>query len=281
MNAAIQLNGTTISTQQAGSIKAGQRRHIIANAGGTVQSASWSVAGSTIGSWTPGPSPSAADFSQQSPSFYWLAGASNAAVSVSGTLSDGTPFSGSASVNVSAPGFTMTVTTQPSSAIADYDNYLTYGNSQGTPGISFQATNLSGSGYSLEWVQIIANSSVTLKRSGNIAYSITSTETLDISYPYADNTVYTSDSPGWVVCGPGPCQYQSATYDEVVRSGSYQMYLMYDPNGSQSTWIPLQVAAWSFSFDFKWNASASAWQVVSAQGAGSVTASSTTSYPRW
>jgi len=59
------------------------------------------------------------------------------------------------------------------------------------------------------------------------------------------------------------------------------MYLLYNPNKGQSTWVPVQVAAWSFSYDFKWNASASTWQVASGQGAGSVTAANTTNYPTW
>ncbi|MBV9759858.1 MAG: hypothetical protein JO340_04780 [Acidobacteriaceae bacterium] len=198
VTADIQLNGTAISAQQPGSIVVGEQATLSASTGtGTIQTATWSVGGSTIGSWTPGSPPTTANFGQQSPSFYWIAGGSGISISVSGTLTDGTQFSGSASVNVSAPGFVIAVTAQPSSAIGDYSNQLTYGNSQGTSGITFQATNLSGSGCSLEWVQVIVESVATLKRSGTITYSSTTTASLDTDYPYADNTIATSDSPGW------------------------------------------------------------------------------------
>lgn len=249
----IQLNGNRITTQQVGSIVIGQQATLSVNGGKTVQTATWTVTGTTIGGWTPGQAPTAASLSQASPSFYWVAAGSNLSVTVSGTFSDGTQFTGSGNVNVSAPSVTVT----PTNGTDIWANYqsgnLNVGCGHGVePDVCIILTPTitppQGVTGTYEWAQIVTANSYTVTAAGGSQQTCieVSLPALDNGFPSAnDNNETFEDSPQW--------SFSPGAATTISQSMSFTNVLLWQPNSSNSIYVPVATTTWGWSYTVSYN----------------------------
>lgn len=251
----ILLNGATISTQSPGSIVIGQQATLSLNTGSTsLNSASWGVGGTTVGSFSQGPAPPAANFNQKSPSFYWVPtyyGTSNlpaswtASVSVTGQLSNGTSTSASANVTVNAPSVKVTPTNGKDIWLYLQNVSAGAGCGKSVSGDTCMALSPSvgpanGVSGSTQWVQVInsISDSVTTSSGSHQTCSLPgATPALDTSYPYTAAALFT-DSPRE--------SYDVQQIDGFTTSSSYSTVLMWKPSATNPIWVPVSSTNWTW-----------------------------------
>ncbi|HTF63634.1 MAG TPA: hypothetical protein VK638_13115 [Edaphobacter sp.] len=267
------LNGTT-QTVAVGQQMALTATYTLPN-GASVQSQSWSVSGTTIGSYIASrnsSSANAADFGNQGTTFYWLSPGMNT-VTFNLTPNDGSP-SVSASVNFNVEGPTSaSVNSSTGTPMIQNNDLLTFGDPFGTPGISFSviATDPQDFSGTYSWVQVITNSSATDTDLSGYTQHCTYGPGLDETYPYS--TGFTAnDSPNIGL---------DSNHTEVTDSDAFRMYLMWTPNTSSPTIpVPLGFIDWSWSGDAQRDQSIGNW-LLESSSVGPHSFVPSTSFPIW
>lgn len=151
----------------------------------------------------------------------------------------------------------------------------------GSVGMLFSNNVIAPSGYSgninLEWVQIITNllRRVQTNDEPAIWYHETATNVLDTLYPYPFNQPAlpypcTSDTPH---------SDQIAYYQAISYSDSFDMWLMFKPDGVNSKWVPLRKVSWH------WDGAGSkygiTWTLDSHTDPGNPNDIETSNFPTW
>lgn len=252
------LNGTVISQQSPGSIVIGQKATLSVNTGSTgLSSAGWTVGGTTVATWNPGPAPPAANFSQTSPTFYWvptyyytsrMPTSWSVAVSVKATLSNGQTVNAAANVTVKAP--SVSVTPYTSNSITLYNTGSMVGAACGDGGLSTICMQLtpqiappSGVSGNYEWVQVEDSSGYTYMATNGSQHSCNISQPLpglDNSNPYPNSTnEIFQDSP---LLAPPPTGKQT-----IAVSKSFSAVLMWQPTTANSIWVPLSSTNWNWN----------------------------------
>ena len=81
----------------------------------------------------------------------------------------------------------------------------------------------------------------------------------------------TSDSPSeWNL---------SNGFKQVSASDSFTMWLMYNPGGTDSIWVPLRLTNWSWSGTA--TRSGSIWELTGSSNTANPSSSATTTFPEW
>jgi len=210
--------------------------------------------------------------------FYWADGASNRVIQCSAKV-NGQTVTATTTFNVLRP--TAKITTTGGTVALDLgtNSYTTLhcGLPQaGFVGMLFSNTVVAPPGYSgninLEWVQKISSllRRVQTDDTPPVWYRRQATDVLDVQYPYqlASPDSCTSDSPNSQELSP----YQAVSY-----SDSFEMWLMFKPDGGQ--WVPLRKVSWH------WDGAGSkygiTWTLDSHTDPGNPIDTDTTTYPLW
>ena len=213
----------------------------------------------------------------QSVVFYWADGASNRVIQCSAKV-NGQTVTAITTFNVLRPtakiittGGTVAITLDTNS-----DTTIHCGLPQvGSVGMLFSPTVTPPSGYSgninLRWVQKVSSllRRVQTDDSPPAWYREQATNVLDVSYPYPFNPYpCTSDSPSSTGLSP----YQTVSY-----SDSFEMWLMFKPDGGQ--WVPLRKVAWHW--DGAGSKYGATWTLDSHTDPGNPDDTDTTAFPTW
>ena len=279
---AILLNNASISSQQHGMILIGKQATLSLKPaeGKSIQSATWSVGGMTIGGVTLGQPPSSPNFAIVSPSFYWISAATAVNLSASGTYSDGRSFSASAIVDVSGPNVTITPTAGTDIYLINDLNKVGIGCGRSVAGdvcFSFSYSSAGPQG-SFKWIQVIDNLVEHFTPEGGgpqvtcspreLNPPAVSFPLLDSEDPYGTNTIAT-DSPRFAI--------SSAQVVAGDTNQSYTMYLFWQP--PDGIFVPIGSVAWSWNGSFALRASGF---VLTGSGISSnPSVAYTTPFPTW
>ena len=241
-------------------------------AGVSISSQSWSVSGTTVGGYNASTNSGqtvSTNFTQQSTTFYWVTAQTGATVTYTVNLSDGAQASATATFNVSGP-TNVTVTATAGTVVIQYNDEMSFGDSSGTPGMSFQAsaTMPTGTPGTFSWVQVVVSSCYTDTPPGS-PYCLTP-NALDSTYPY-DSGASAADSPNVGL---------TSDLSQVSDTDSFDMYLMWNPGTANSIPVPLGFVAWGWSGDATQNQSTGVWSLNSSS-IPSHTFTPSQSFPQW
>jgi hypothetical protein len=252
-------------------------------AGVTVQGQSWSVAGTTVGGFSVSQDftnggPTATNFTQASPTFYWVVAGSSLKATVTVNLSDGTHPAGFTSFNVAGP-TAASVATKTGTVQIGAGPVVEFGVAGGPVGIAFTAAATPPSGFSndFSWVQLITSDTISLTPSnGNPVLKCVNKTTPPTSGGTGLDNVYPYDSGN--PAEDSPATGLSSSNKEESESGSFTMYLLWSSGIANAIPVPLGYVAWQWNWDA--TLADNQWSLKSGSGsAGAFQASS--SYPNW
>ena len=271
----IKQNGNVI-TGTTQDVIVGQKISLTADiqpAGTTFSNPQWTVPGNRIAGYTAnnttGTVTQLSNTSGSSINFYWVDGGNGRQVQLSATI-NGQTVTASATFNVKRP--TGQVTTQ--TGTVNVDNLalkLRYGTfiDNGINGIAFSSNITIPSGFSgsLKWVQIATP--LRRRRLNSGAWERWTGAGLDTQFPY-DTGSTTNDSPETAL---------ESIYQEKTVNDSFEMWLMFLPDGTDSILVPLRKVNWSWAGDAV--RSGQSWSLVSSSNTQNPSDADTTTYPTW
>jgi hypothetical protein len=146
---------------------------------------------------------------------------------------------------------------------------LHYGNTN-INGISFIGTISIPTGFSGDdqFVQVINSQIREHQFTNGVWYAKKATNVLDTIYPYTENNLQTSDTPGEGV---------DPTDEGISSSDNFTMTLMFRPTGGQ--WVPLRLVNWSWSGIG--TLSGTNWVLTSSNNAANPSDTNSITHPQW
>lgn len=269
----ITRDGNTITDQTLNTI-VGERIGLAASVlptGVTVSGFQWSIPGYIVGGYSADSNTGSVNqnvaVNDSAATFYWVDGGDSRSVTCSVTLG-GTICSGTTTFNVRRPTAQITSTT----GSVDIDKSSTpWGLRFGVPwpGIAFTQTITIPSGFSgsTEWVQLADPLRRRKKPDGT--WDRWAGAGLDTDYPYSAATS-TTDSPATSL---------DSGYVEKTANDSFTMYLMFQPSGFGSIFVPLRQVSWSWGGDAVY--SGGTWLLPFSHNTLNPVDTDTTSFPEW
>jgi hypothetical protein len=241
----IMRNGSNI-TDSTTNVIVGQQITLTAQAVGTQEALSniqWNVPGTRVANFAGSSSSgTVTQVNQQSNpfTFYWVDGAEDREVTL-GCRIGTQQFSKSTTFDVKRPTGDITATTDGTVGVGIESGVfsLHYGSVSGTPGIAFSRTLSVPSGFSgnTQWVQLVTATTRIRTTNGAVQQTLSGSG-LDTLYPYASGSS-TEDSPRSIF---GPCDFSAFSIND-----SFTMWLMFQPGGTGSIWVPLREVSWNWA----------------------------------
>ena len=153
----------------------------------------------------------------------------------------------------------------------------------GTVGILFGVTNFSvppefAGNTNINWFQVATSQLRREQARSGTWYRKQGTNLCDGGVAFGTTFPYGFDL-GFVypITTDSPMSTNLANFIGVNFSDTYDMYLMYQPNGGK--WVPLQKVTWHWDGAGSWNGTN--WVLISHTDPGSPLGSDTTSHPKW
>ncbi len=224
-------------------------------AGGRITSVKWTIPERVVANYTTNNTTgtltqlSAADKRRSQIQFYWVGGAANRQVRVDVVINGRLRCSARASFNVIRPKLVHFTSRTANVAVGSPfgNTELYFGNP--VPGIAWEGRVTTGAGAAgrLQYVQVV-DTDRRFRTNGGVSRQITSggTFVLDSSVPYspsiaipnsATRTIRSNDTPGTRL-------FATRNAASVNEGYSFNLYLMYRPNGVGNIWVPLGRLDW-------------------------------------
>lgn len=224
------------------------------------------VANSSTGTVTP-----LSNLTDASVTYYWVDGADGRQVTLSLTVF-GMPVTNTATFNVKRP--TASITTSTGSVVVGTgwgDTEMSFGADPSHHGIDFSRSITIPSGFSgsTQYVQIATPFHRRQLNSG--AWERFTGSGLDTTYPYGDL------SPG--VTADSPAEHLNSALLQASADDTFEMWLMFQPTGTGSIWVPLRKVTWSWSGTT--SRSGITWTLNSSSHSTNPSDADSTTHPQW
>lgn len=192
------------------------------------------VANSTTGTVTP-----LTNLSDATVTYYWVDGADGRQVTLTLTVF-GTQVTRTATFNVKRP--TASITTATGNVVVGTgwgDTEMSFGADPSHHGIDFTRSLTIPSGFSgnTEWIQIATP--FHRRQLNDRSWQRFTGSGLDTQYQYPElSTGVTADSPA---------EHLDGSLLQATADDTFEMWLMFQPTGAGSIWVPLRKVTWSWS----------------------------------
>jgi hypothetical protein len=215
--------------------------------------------------------------------FYWADGASNRMVQCSATV-NGKTVIGQATFNVVKP-TAQIITTGGTVALDSYQSAIRLhcGDILGNVGMLFNVTNFSvpsqfAGNTNINWFQVATSQNRQEHTNSGTWYQKQGTNLCDGGVSFGTTFPYGFDESFlYPITTDTPQSDNLANYIGVNYSDSFDMYLMYQPNGGK--WVPLQKVSWHWDGAGSWNGTN--WVLTSYSNPGNPIGANTSTHPTW